>query len=83
MGPGIRSSSDRILSDPPVFSPDGDLQEWRRKVGRWVDVVKAAHDNGTDSHFQTLFKILRRALFERGLPADQQAMVDELKRREP
>ena len=57
--------------------PDGDLQEWRRKVGRWVDVVKAAHDNGNDSHFQTLYKILGRALFERGLPADQQAMVDE------
>ena len=39
--------------------------------------MKAAHDNGKDRHFQTIYKILSRALFEKGLPPDQQAMVDE------
>ena len=77
MGPGERSSSSRILSDPPGFSADCDLQEWRRRVGRWVDIVKTAQDNGTDRHVQTIYNIFGRALFERALPPDQQTMVDE------
>lgn len=78
MGPGSKlPERTASLADPPMFTPDGDLRDWRRRVGRWVDYVKAAHDTGVDRHFKTIYKILGRTLYERGLPVDQQAIVEE------
>jgi len=76
MGPGSGRSGRNIV-DPPVYQSDGDLQDWRNRVGKWVSLMKAAHDEGEDRTYKTLFKILGRTLYERALPGDQQALVDE------
>lgn len=36
------------LADPPIFALEGDLQDWRCRVGRWVDILKAAQDIRSD-----------------------------------
>jgi len=63
-------------SSPPSFTPDGDLQEWRRKVVRWVDLIKTAAEKGDDRHYKTVWATLGRWLY-RGLPSAQQSIVDE------
>ena len=63
--------------DPPLFAADGHLEAWRKKVGQWVDSLKVAHDQGTDRTFQTMFNLLVRTLYERGLPDARKAIVDE------
>lgn len=54
-----------------------DMREWRKEVGRWVQLVKAANDVGTDRAFKTLFYILGQTLNLEGLPKEQQLIVDE------
>lgn len=68
---------DGAIIDPPYFSPGGDLLEWRKKVGRWLNLLKTAHDSGNDRSFHTMFKILVQTLYTRGLPLEQQSIVDE------
>lgn len=81
MGPGNDPSQDRdrhrFHLDPPYFRPDGDLQEWRRKVVRWVDLIKSAAEKGTDRTYKTVYATLGRQLYDRGLPSAQQSILDE------
>lgn len=65
------------FADPSMFAHEGDLQDWRCRVGRWVDIVKAAHDSGSYPYFKTVCMILGRTQYERGLSAYQQAIVEE------
>ena len=48
-------------------------------AARLVDesFFKATNENGSDLHFQTIFKILGGTLYELSLPPDQQTMMDE------
>lgn len=65
------------LAGPPMFALKGDLQDWRCCVGRWVDIVKRAHNNGSNRHFKTVYKIAGRTLYKRCLLADLQPIVEE------
>lgn len=77
MSPVNKSAKERLQTDPPFFHPDRDLQEWRRDIGRWVDLILAAAEKGNDRHFSTVAKILGRTLYERGLPSAKKSIVDE------
>ena len=65
-----------------MFSPKHDMQEWRRSVGKWANMIKIAHDQGNDRTYQITFKILGQVLYAKGLPREQQKIVDEA-REEP
>lgn len=39
--------------------------------------MKVVHDQGSDRAFKTIFKLLGRTLYDRGLPYSQKAIVDE------
>lgn len=78
MGPGGKAlAPSRDFLDPPMFRPDLDVQEWRKSIGKWVDLLKAAHDTGEDGRLKTIFRILGQTLYQRGLPPEQQSIVDE------
>ena len=78
MGSRSGSSRDRERRlDPPYFYPDGDLQDWRRKIARWVDLIKSAAERDTDRVYATVHATLGRQLYERGLPSAQQSTIDE------
>ena len=77
MGPGGKSEKVYGFFDPPVFSPDENLESWRKNAGQWADSLKVAHDEETDRTFQTIFKLLGRTLYDRGLPDAQKAIADE------
>ena len=77
MDPGVNSGKVSGFFDPPVFSPDGDLESWGKRFGQWAESLKAAHDDGTDRTFQTVFKLLGRTIYNRGLPDSQKAIADE------
>ena len=49
MGPGSGSARDRESRlDFPYFYLDGELQDWRRKIARWVDLIKLAAERRMD-----------------------------------
>lgn len=75
MGTGKESRSS--VYDPPMFTPRDDTQEWRRRVDKWVNLIKSAHDNRNDQHLQTTFKILGQVLYNFALSGEQQRIVDE------
>lgn len=67
--------------DPPYFSPQADLQIWRKEVARWVDKIKASAEKGSDRLYKTVFATLGRHLYDTGLPSSQQSIVDEAQAR--
>lgn len=42
-----------------------------------MDLIKATHDAGEDKKIKTTYKILGQTLYQRGLPEEQQSIVDE------
>lgn len=64
--------------DSSFFSPTTDLHEWRKKVVKWVELIKSAYDSGNDSSYRTLFRTLGQTLHTRGLPREQLSIVEEV-----
>jgi len=77
MGPATNVTKGLSPTDPPVFDPASDLQEWRRDVARWVDTIAAAAEKGSDRLYKTVFATLANHLYDRGLPNAQKSIVDE------
>ena len=69
--------SKRDKTDPPMFSPDKDFYQYRRQVANWLDMVVTSSKVPYDKIYKTVLATLGRLLYDRGLPAAQQSMVDE------
>ena len=69
--------SKRDKTDPPMFSPDKDFHRYRRQVANWLDMVVPSSKPPSDKIYKTAPATLGRLLYDRGLPAAQQSMVDE------
>ena len=78
MGLGSGSARDRESRlDPPYFYPDGDLQDCRRKIALWVDLIKSAAERGVDGVYVTVYATLGRQLYDLGFPSTQRSIVHE------
>lgn len=53
------------------------MREWRLCAGKWVNLIETAHDAGNDRTVHTTFKVLVQKIYTRGLPGEQQKIVDE------
>ena len=74
---GANASKGISPTDPPVFDPSQDHQEWRRNIARWVDTISSAAEKGSDRMYKTVFATLANQLYDRGLPSAQKSIVDE------
>ena len=62
---------------PPLFHPDGDFQDWRRRVAEWVGTMKKANDLGQDCAIKTKYALLARIFHSEALPEAQKSLVDD------
>lgn len=70
--------------DPISFSPFAYHCEWRKKVGKWVVLIKADHDSGADLCYHTLLKILDQTFYTRSIRREKKRInLTKLKRRKP
>lgn len=77
MGPRIKLTNTSGLFDPPPFTPDDDLEVWRKRVGLGVEVLSVSLDKGSDRTLEMIFRLLGRNLYNGGLPDAQKDNVDE------
>lgn len=77
MRPGLERRKRSKIFDPPVFHLLSDTQEWRRSVGKWVNLIKAALENGNDRMLNITYKILGQDLYNQELPSEQQKIFDK------
>lgn len=52
-------------------------QELRNSIGKWIGLFEASHDSEEDGRLKTMFMVLSQTVNKRGLPSEQQSMVDE------
>lgn len=45
------------------ITPSGDMQEWRRGMVKWFNVIKISHDESDGYTYNTTFKIFGAALY--------------------
>lgn len=74
---GAKDSEGITPTDPPVFDPSQDLQEWHRNIVRWVDTICSAAEKGSDCLYKTIFTTLANQMYDRGLTCAQKSIVDE------
>ena len=82
MGPGsLMEGSERNRTDPPMFSPNKDFYQYRRQVANWLDMALTSSKVPSDMVYKTVLATLVRLLYDRGLPAAQQSIIDEAQSR--
>lgn len=62
MGPEARITSESTIMNPPHFSTGADLHDWRKKVWKWVKLIKPSEDSGKDRYYHTLYKVIAQML---------------------
>lgn len=72
-GPWLKFPRHSAISNPSYFSPGGDLREWHKKVGRWVNLLKTSHDSEKNRYCHKMFKIVGQTLYTRGLPREHRS----------
>ena len=78
MGPDrLMEGSKLDKTDPPMFSADKDFYQYRRQVANWLDMVVTSSKVPSDKVYKTVLATLGHLLYDRGLPAPLQSMVDE------
>lgn len=60
MGAALKMPRDSTITDVPSFSPGGDLPVRRKKVGRWLNLLKTAHDCCNNNFFTRYSRSLAR-----------------------
>lgn len=64
-----------ITSDgPAIIFPSQDFREWREKVCKWADIIKAAQDSGIVRLYQAMINIIGQNMCTSGLPREKQSM---------
>lgn len=64
-------------TDPPIYDPTGDHQEWRRNNARCVDNIAQAAEKGEDRMYKDVFATLANHLHVRDLPSDSNSFMDK------
>lgn len=77
MDPLLKMPRNRAIIDPPYFSLGNGILEWHKKVGKWVNQLKTAHESRNAGSFDTMYEIDCQKLYTRGLPSEQQSIADE------
>lgn len=77
MGLESRMPRDKSPVYPPLLTFLAVLREWRKKVGKWTDLIKYIHDSGTDRSYKIIVTILGHILYTGNLLREQKDIVDE------
>lgn len=81
MGPLMKAHCGIALINPRFFFPNGDLLEWRKRVGRVINLLKEAHNSKNDRSFHTFLRLpdgrSGQTLYACGLPREQQSIADD------